>query len=689
MLLEDGIVNRGVLGDLTVKAREAVGDVQRASAMDQDASEADQVSADSDQQMSDADQSASDADQVSAGIDQQASDRDEAAAARQHATSSNLTPADERAYKTSRDDRDSVSMARQANRIGRARTAGHRGATASQRGRVGHTRDDVGRKRGVRSAAGNDAIVAWELSRRADNEMTEELGAKYRGLLEAAPDAMVVVDEAGTIILLNLQAEKQFGYHREELVGQQVTSIIPKGFAERLIADDLRSPAEALAQQIGSGLELSGRRKDGTEFPIEIMLSPLESAEGVLVTAAIRNISVRKAAEAHLLEAEKLESIGRLAGGIAHDFNNMLFVIHAYAELLAEDLAETNRARLDADDSLRSVGAISHAAERAAELTAQLLAFGRRQVISPCVLDPNAVIAGLEPMVRQLIGTNVQLVLGLDADAWHIRADPGQLDQILVNLVVNARDAMPAGGTVTIDTSNVVVDEPYAIEQFDVKPGPYVLIAVTDTGVGMDRETREHIFEPFYTTKKLGKGTGLGLPSAYGIVRQAGGHVRLASESGAGSSFNLYFPRIDAPLTIDRPGIPATPEAGSGTVLIVEDEAVVREITTRILRRAGYAVIAVSTGAEAMERLAEPGPRIHVLVTDVIMPNMSGISLADLVFDRYPRVGVVFLSGYTAEMLNVERLTDRGAIFVAKPVTSRQLILAVQRAGALHETALP
>jgi PAS domain S-box-containing protein len=676
MQLQGGTFDRPEPDDLTVEARGVVEGALRASTADRAASVAAQVAAESDQRVSDADQAASDADQVSAGIDQLSSDRDQAAADRQEAASTDLTPADLRAYKAARDDRETVSIARQANRLKRARTAGSRDATALERVNVGSQRD-----------TGGQAIDAWELSRRADRRMTRELGAKYRGLLEAAPDAMVVVDEAGAIVLLNLQAEKQFGYHRDELVGQQVTNIIPEGFAERLIADDLRSPAEALAQQIGSGLELSGRRKDGTEFPIEIMLSPLESAEGVLVTAAIRNISVRKAAEAHLLEAEKLESIGRLAGGIAHDFNNMLFVIHAYAELLADDLAVANLPGLDADDSLRSVSAISHAAERAADLTGQLLAFGRRQVISPRVIDPNGALAGLEPMLRQLIGTNVQLGLELEPDAWRIRADPGQLDQILVNLVVNARDAMRAGGTVTIGTRNVIVDEPFAIEQFDVKPGPYLLISVTDTGVGMDRETRAHIFEPFFTTKENGEGTGLGLASAYGIVRQAGGHVRLASEPGAGSSFNLYFPRIDAPVTIDRQPVMATPHAGSGTVLVVEDETVVRDIATRILRRAGYQVVAVSGGAEAMECLADGEPPIDILITDVIMPNMSGIGLAETVFDRYPRVGVVFLSGYTAETLNVERLIDRGAVFVAKPVTSRQLILAVQRAGAKLETA--
>src|ERR1035437_3074206 len=364
-----------------------------------------------------------------------------------------------------------------------------------------------------------------DVLKRPKGETSRESEAKYRGLLEAAPDAMVVVDEAGEIVLLNLQAEKQFGYQRDELIGQRVKNIIPEGFAERLIADDLRSAADALAQEIGAGIELVGRRKDGTEFPIEIMLSPLESAEGILVTAAIRNISVRKEAESQLLQAQKLESIGRLAGGIAHDFNNMLFVIHGYAELLSDDLASTNRARLDPDSALVSVNAISSAAERAAMLTAHLLAFSRQQVISPSVLDLNAAIGGPEPMVRQLIGENMRLVVKLDHDVGCIRSDAGQLDQILVNLVVNARDAMPDGGTVTIETENVTVDEPYAIAHFDVRPGLYVVLSVTDTGVGMDRATRERIFEPFFTTKDPGKGSGHGLATTYGIVRQAGGHI--------------------------------------------------------------------------------------------------------------------------------------------------------------------
>jgi PAS domain S-box-containing protein len=518
------------------------------------------------------------------------------------------------------------------------------------------------------------------LSRRPVAETRTQSEARYRGLLEAAPDAMVVVNQAGDIVLLNLQAEKQFGYQRDELVGQQVTNIIPEGFAERLIADDLRSAADALAQQIGTGIELSARRKDGSEFPIEIMLSPLDSAEGILVTAAIRDISKRKAAENQLLQAQKLESIGRLAGGIAHDFNNMLFAIQGYAEILAQDLAPMSRAGLDPDDALRSVHAIGHAAERAAALTAQLLAFSRQQMVTMEVLDFNTAVTKIEPMLQQLIGENVHLVLRLDPAAGHVRADAGQIDQIIVNLVVNARDASPDGGTVTIETGNVAFDERSAIGDVDPQAGRFVLLAVSDTGIGMDRTTQEHIFEPFFTTKDVGKGTGLGLATTYGIVHQAGGHVTVESAPGQGSAFKLYFPRVDAAVQ-ERPVVPVAIAGGVGRVLVVENEPAVRDMTTQLLERAGYEVVAVEGGLRAVEvaRTAEP---FDVLVTDVIMPRMSGIELAEQMMDDHPLIGVVLLSGYTAETLDLVRISARGGTFVPKPVTSNQLVQAVVHAVA-------
>ena len=393
----------------------------------------------------------------------------------------------------------------------------------------------------------------------------------------------------------------------------------------------------------------------------------------------------RNAAENQLLQAQKLESIGRLAGGIAHDFNNMLFAIHGYAELLIDDLAPLNRAHLDPERALRNITEIAHAADRAAALTGQLLTFSRQQIVSVKVLDINTTVSTIEPMLQQLIGENTELVLKLDPAAGHIRADTGQIDQIVVNLVVNARDAMPDGGTVTIETGNAAFEEPYGLDHFDVAPGSYVLLAVSDNGIGMDRATRDHIFEPFFTTKEVGRGTGLGLATTYGIVHQAGGHIWVYSEPGHGSAFKLYFPRVDAAVEA-APVVVAAPMAGVGRVLVVEDEPAVRDMTTQLLRRAGYEVIPVTDGNAAIAR-ARTLDAIDVLVTDVVMPHLSGIELAERMMDAYPELGVVLLSGYTAETLDLERVTARGATFVPKPVTSNQLLQAVLLAVAMRRTS--
>jgi two-component system cell cycle sensor histidine kinase/response regulator CckA len=502
---------------------------------------------------------------------------------------------------------------------------------------------------------------------------------RFLAVLEASPNAVVAVDGAARITYANPQVETTFGYARDELIGQPVEILLPDRVTERHVAHRNGFIQHPVARPMGIGLDLAGRRKDGREFPVEISLSPVETPDGMSVFATVVDITARKSMESQLLQAQKLESVGRLAGGIAHDFNNMLFVIRGYAELLEEDL---EGATFDRGEALRNVRAITVAANKAAELTSQLLSFSRQQVVSPKVVDLTAAVQELEPMVRRLIGENVHLRLGLDRAAGRIRADPSQLDQILVNLVVNARDAITAGGTVTIETGSAFLDEPYATEHFDVTPGPYAMLAVSDTGVGMDREVREHIFEPFFTTKDRGKGTGLGLATIYGIVRQAGGHIWLYSEPGHGSTFKLYFPSVDAPAT----ALPATPptssKEASGTVLVCEDEPTVRDMTTRQLERAGYRVIAVPDGAAAMAAFEEGQPPIDVLVSDVIMPNMSGIELADWAFERHPNLGIVLLSGYTAETLDLERAMARGAMFLAKPTSSSQLLEAVRAAQA-------
>ncbi|HEY7936087.1 MAG TPA: PAS domain S-box protein [Candidatus Limnocylindrales bacterium] len=503
---------------------------------------------------------------------------------------------------------------------------------------------------------------------------------RFRAVLEASPNPIVAVDAGARIAYVNPQVETTFGYGRAELLGQAIEVLLPERVAERHVAHRDGFLAHPVARPMGIGLDLAGRRKDGTEFPVEISLSPVDTAEGLQVFATVVDITARKAAESQLLQAQKLESIGRLAGGIAHDFNNMLFAIRGFAELLEEDLAANNPAPLVQADALRSVQAISNAAERASVLTAQLLAFSRQQVVSSTVLDVRAAVRSIEPMLRRLIGENIKLSLDLDPATGNVLADAGQLDQIFINLVVNARDAIAAGGSVTIQTSNAVFDEPFALEQFDVAPGNYVVLAVSDTGAGMDRATKEHIFEPFFTTKETGKGTGLGLATIYGIVRQAGGHIWLYSEPGLGSTFKLYFPRVDAPLPAATPAGSRPLQGGDRLVLVVEDEPAVREMTTLMLQRGGYRVIALQDGHEALLRLSAPDDPIDVLVTDVIMPGMSGIELAERTMDRLSGIGIVLVSGYLAETLDLDRLIAQGAVFAAKPATSTILLNAVHRA---------
>ncbi|HJP89098.1 MAG TPA: PAS domain S-box protein [Candidatus Limnocylindrales bacterium] len=515
-------------------------------------------------------------------------------------------------------------------------------------------------------------------ARKAAEAAHAESERRFRTVLEASPNPIVAVGDDGQISYANPQASRAFGYTVGELIGAPLWTLLPERVRERHVGHRGRYVEHPIARPMGIGMDLTGLRKDGTEFPVEISLSPVDTADGLQVFATVVDITARKAAESQLLQAQKLESIGRLAGGVAHDFNNILFAIRGYAELLIEDL--TKSAAGEAPELRRMVEAIEQAAERGANLTSQLLAFSRKQMVSPEVVDPAGRVHALEPMLRRLIGENVRLAVRTPEDAGHIRVDPGHLDQIVMNLVVNARDAMPSGGVVAIEVGRTIFEEAYALEHFEVAPGSYVMLAVSDTGVGMDRETREHIFEPFFTTKEQGRGTGLGLATIYGIVRQAGGHIWLYSEPGRGSTFKLYFPDIDEPATPAPASKPGAVRATSGSLLLVEDEPSVRDMTRIMLERAGYQVTSVADGAAATTAVRTAATPFDVLVTDVVMPGMSGIELADLVARERPGTALVLLSGYTAETLDLDRLLAAGARFVTKPVSSSEMLRAIAEA---------
>jgi PAS domain S-box-containing protein len=516
-----------------------------------------------------------------------------------------------------------------------------------------------------------------ELDRHADR--ADHAPSLY-AVLEAAPNAIVAVDRDGRIDYVNRQATRTFGYTAEELVGRSVEMLLPMGVAERHVRHREGFMAQPTARPMGIGRDLAGLRRDGSAFPVEISLSPVAGPDGLLVFATVVDITQRKAAERQLLQAQKLESIGRLAGGIAHDFNNMLFAIRGYTELLALDLAELPQDMRAVAGASQSMRGIADAAERATALTARLLAFSSQQLVDPVVLGINTTVRAIEPMLRRLVGEHLELRIHLGAVHDRVRADPSQIDQVVLNLVVNARDALPGGGHITIETFEAFFEEAYSMEHFDVDAGPYVGISVSDDGVGMDHETRAHVFEPFFTTKEAGKGTGLGLATTYGIVRQAGGHIWLYSEPGIGTSFKVFLPQYDAVPPEGRPAEAPSPLGRGETVLVVEDEPSVREVTARLLSRAGYAVVAVPGPREALEELQLGMTHVDVLVSDVVMPGMNGMALADRVTERYPDVAVVLLSGYTPETLDLERSLAGGARFASKPVTTQRLLATIREA---------
>ncbi|MFN2602463.1 MAG: PAS domain S-box protein [Gemmatimonadaceae bacterium] len=622
--------------------------------------------------------------------------------------------------------------------------------------------------------------------------------SRYRAVVDAATDAIITIDERSRILFANLAVHRVFGYLPEELTGRELTVLMPPVLADQHRFGLARYLATGEHRIQWQGVELVGRRKDGTEVPIEISfgelledgnrvftgivrdvserhaaahalsaaearmrfameasrvgvwevdfttgavrwseilealhgLSPgtfggtfpafldqihpedrqqvasefdratrehldanilyrttwadgtvhwltgvgrtFYDAEGVPIRTAgiVLDVTERRALEEQYRQSQKMEAIGQLAGGVAHDFNNLLTAIQAYGSMLGEALEPNSREREDVDEILR-------AADRGASLTRQLLAFSRQQVLAPRPLNLGDVVRSIEPMLRRLIGERIDLVVRSDADVGHILADPGQIEQVIMNLAVNAGDAMPDGGILSLETVNMELDADYERTHVDSPPGRYVMLAVTDTGTGMDAATAKRVFEPFFTTKAAGKGTGLGLSTVYGIVKQSGATVKLYTEPGRGSTFKIYFPRIE---TVAAPApvvTRAASQGGSETILVVEDDAALRKMAVRILDRAGYAVLAAGTPKKAIE-IAATLQRIDLLLTDLVLPEMSGRELAERLSERLPEMRILYMSGYTDDSVVRHGVLERESQFIHKPFAHDALLRKVR-----------
>jgi PAS domain S-box-containing protein len=534
--------------------------------------------------------------------------------------------------------------------------------------------DEKGRITGMRST-----IQDITERKRAEDALRES-EEKYRTILENIEDGYFEVDIAGNFTFFNDSMCRIYGYPREELMGMNDRQYTDQENAKKLFQGFNKvyktgEPSREFDWEI--------TRKDGTKRSIESSVSLIKDLLGNRMgfRGIVRDVTERKrieqektTLEEQLRQSQKIEAIGRLAGGIAHDFNNLLTVIKGYSQLSLHELKE--------DVPLReNIEEIKRAAERAADLTRQLLAFSRRQILEMKVLDLNTILRDMDKMLHRLIGEDIELITLLADDLGGVKTDPGWVEQIIMNLAVNARDAMPSVGKLTIETANVELDEHYARAHVAVTPGRYAMLSVSDTGVGMPPEIRDKVFEPFFTTREKGKGTGLGLSTVYGIVKQSGGNIWVYSEPGYGTTFKIYLPRVDEPLEeIKERVVKEELPRGSETILIVEDEEDVLKLAARILERQGYTVLQTSSTSKALEICKEQKKPIHLILTDVVMPQMGGRELADRIVSIHPETKVLYMSGYTDNAIVHHGVLEEGLNFMQKPFTLEILSRKVREA---------
>jgi two-component system, cell cycle sensor histidine kinase and response regulator CckA len=497
--------------------------------------------------------------------------------------------------------------------------------------------------------------------------------------LQAAANAIVITDVTGSILWVNRAFSDLTGYSEEESIGENPRFLKSwehdQSFYRNLWAT-------ILSGKVWHG-EIKNRKKNGTLYTEEMTITPLRCSSGEVThfIAIKQDVSEKKKLESQYRQAQKMEAVGRLAGGVAHDFNNILSVINGYADLSMENVE-------NAIQTTKYLQDIKTAATRAASLTKQLLAFSRQQVVFPRVVSVNDVIANILDMLQRLVGDDVLIAFRRSTSLGAIEADVGQLEQVLMNLIVNARDAMPDGGEIIIETCDVDLDEGYQLNHEPILPGSYVMIAVSDSGCGMDETTKARLFEPFFTTKPPGRGTGLGLSTVYGIVKQSGGYIWVYSEPGSGTIFKIFLPRVGQ--------VPETPVrsvrrdvllSGSETILVVEDDENLRELLMRTLQSAGYNTLQANTAEVATELIAAHPGKVQLLLTDVVMPKTSGIRLFEALQRSFPELKAAFMSGYAAEMLSRQRFLPNNAVFLEKPFDKETLLTTVH--AVLHDNLQP
>ncbi len=516
----------------------------------------------------------------------------------------------------------------------------------------------------VRRALSERAIIRERTQAQIALQQSEE---KYRDLLENANDLIHSYLPDGRILYANRTWKTTLGYTDDEVAKLKINDVIhPDSQAawahqiDQLLKGDFSDKAE-ITLVTRNGKKILGEASRSCK---------LVDGKPAFIRSIIRDITERRQLEEQIRQTAKMEAIGQLAGGVAHDFNNLLTVILGYGQILHETVGPHER---------EYVSEILKSSDRAASLTRQLLAFSRRQIMTPQAIDLNVIVANMEKMLKRLIGENFELATSQQPSLGRVKADPGQIEQVILNLIVNARDSMPNGGKITLETADVDLDEGYSRSHVTVVPGPYVMLAVSDTGVGMDAATQARIFEPFFTTKELGKGTGLGLSTVYGIVKQSAGNIWVYSEVGRGSTFKVYLPRVQEPAeNVGKPIASPTTVKGTETILVVEDEEPVRSLVLVALKSGGYKVLEAGDARKACTLLEQFKEPIHLVLTDVVMPHMSGKELAGLTATLHPESRILYMSGYTDNAIVLHGVLEATASFLQKPFAPKALLKKVR-----------